>query len=216
MLSEFNEVVLNFSAYTLVGLNFYGRSYLTNAGKKFSYEWANSGRLPVDKLDLKILELLTKNARMSSVEIAERLNQGSHNVRYRIERMEKLEIITRYHVTLDLHKLGVLFFKTQFFLRNYELSLREQMVEYCKRSPHVTCYIQQIGDCNVELEMEVEDHQQHYQIIDDIRGNSSKLIRNFHSILIREARYRYLPHDIVEGLGLESEREEKEPERVAA
>lgn len=189
MLSEFNEIVLNFTSYSLVELRFYGRGYLAPQRERFSYPWGQRSNEIVDRTDLEILKVLSEDARLPTAGIAERTGLAPHLVRYRIQRMEDLKIIIGYHVNIDYKQLGILSFKTQFFLRSYDIKLREELLTYCSRSPHITCVVQQVGDCNFEIEMEVEYLEQHYALIEDIRGNSSKLVRNFQSILFREAAF---------------------------
>jgi len=60
----------------------------------------------VDKLDLKILTILRKDARVSYRKIAEKLGVATGTIQNRIQKMEKEGIITDYHVGINLNKLG--------------------------------------------------------------------------------------------------------------
>lgn len=60
----------------------------------------------VDELDLQILKILRKDARLSYREIAKRLNIAAGTVQHRISRMEKDGTITDYHAHVDYSKLG--------------------------------------------------------------------------------------------------------------
>ena len=110
--------------------------------------------------------------------------------------MEASGIISGYRLEIDLAKIGMLFFKTQFFLRNYELSLRQQFIEYCRTNPHIINYIEQVGDCNLEIELEVNDYEQYCEIIDEVRGEYSKLVRNYQTMLIRKSVRYPLPSEL--------------------
>lgn len=199
LLSEFNSVILQFNTSSLVDLKFYSRNYLLKNSKVVIREWGKPDNVPVDTLDLKIIKILAKDSRTSIVGISDRVGSAPHVVRYRIERLEKLRVITSYHTILDLTKLDMLFIKCQLTLRNYELSQRELLVAYCKANPFIVTYIEQVGDCNIELEFEVPNYQKYCEIIDDIRGQYSKLIRNFQSMLIRKSDFESLPVRTVEG-----------------
>ena len=196
ILSKFNPLVLNFSSYTLVDLRIYNRTYLANRGGEFVIVGGPPEDVEIDQLDFSILKLLSKDARQAASEMAEKLDVSPQVVRYRIDRLERQQIITGYRIDLDLARLNMLFFKTQFFLRNYQLSLRQQLRDIAAANPNITSYIEQIGDCNVELELEVNDYAQYSRIIDEIRGEHSKLVRNFQSMLVRKFYFNWVPEDM--------------------
>lgn len=60
----------------------------------------------VDTIDLKIIELLKKNSRMSFAEIGRQIALSSSSVRERIQKLEDVGIIKGYLVNLDNAKLG--------------------------------------------------------------------------------------------------------------
>ncbi len=60
----------------------------------------------MDQTDLRILELLKKNARYNASAIGERINMSVSAVIERIRKMESLGIIKQYTVLLDNKKLG--------------------------------------------------------------------------------------------------------------
>ncbi len=60
----------------------------------------------VDELDLEILKLLRKDARLSYRKIAKKLNVATGTIQNRIQKMEESGVITDYHVGVDLNKLG--------------------------------------------------------------------------------------------------------------
>ncbi|MFP3985656.1 MAG: Lrp/AsnC family transcriptional regulator [Candidatus Bathyarchaeia archaeon] len=60
----------------------------------------------MDKTDVKILELLLKDARLSSRQIARRLGVSVGTVLGRIKRMEQAGTVKGYSVVLDHEKLG--------------------------------------------------------------------------------------------------------------
>jgi hypothetical protein len=91
----------------------------------------------------------------------------------------------------------MMFFKAQLFLRNYTSTLREEFREFCQQNPYISCYIEQLGDATLEIELQVHDYEQFNEIIDEIRASFSKLVRNFQTVLIRQARFNWLPRDLV-------------------
>ncbi len=203
VISEFNDVVLNFTAYTIVDFKIFHRDYNLKGKRSFIQNGGDIEHTAIDEMDFAILRLLSRDARIPALSMAERLNTSAALISYRIERLQKQQIIAGYTLGLNLPALNMISFKCQFFLRNYELSLRERFKAYCLKHPNVRLYIEQIGDCNVELELDVADYQEYSTIIEEIRGEYSKLVRNFNTILLRQASYfPVVRPDFIEGLGV--------------
>lgn len=63
--------------------------------------------LRLDERDKKILEILQEDARTSYVEIARKLKIGETAVRYRVRKLRKRGVITRFIALLDPRKIGL-------------------------------------------------------------------------------------------------------------
>ena len=60
----------------------------------------------LDDIDIKLIRLLQQNARYSLKQLAQEVYLSSPAVLARIERLEKLGILTGYHASVDQQKLG--------------------------------------------------------------------------------------------------------------
>ncbi len=60
----------------------------------------------MDKLDLSVIEILSKNSRTSFMDIARKLKVSESTIRKRISNLEKNNIIKKYSVVLDTSKIG--------------------------------------------------------------------------------------------------------------
>ena len=60
----------------------------------------------LDDIDIKLIRLLQQNARYSLKQLAQEVYLSSPAVAARIERLEKLGILTGYHASVDQQKLG--------------------------------------------------------------------------------------------------------------
>ncbi len=203
ILSKFNDVVLNFAAYTLVEYKLYTRNYLHPNPRAFLRYGSALEHAAIDSVDRDILYLLGQNARTPTSMIAQQIGRSVPFTAFRIQRLEDLGVVVGYRVDLNLEALEMVMFKAQFFLRNYELSLRERFIDYCLHHPNIVFYIEQIGDCNIEIELEVSNYQEYARVIDEIRSEFAKLIRNFSTMLIRRSWHSPISANLPV-LGLES------------
>jgi DNA-binding Lrp family transcriptional regulator len=82
---------------------------------------APSGKL--DRIDLRILQELQKNGRITNVELAERVNLSPSPCLMRVKRLQKAGYVMGYSARIDLAKLGpsITVF-TEVTLKNHRLS----------------------------------------------------------------------------------------------
>ena len=104
------------------------RKYLLSQKKEYNEEAETIGgkeTLEFDELDLKILRLLAKNARMPLIDISSKLKTPARTIAFRIKQLEKRKIIQEYRINLGLQKIGFEYYKLNIifddFLKHDEL-----------------------------------------------------------------------------------------------
>ena len=193
VLLEFSDIIKNFSVYTIVDAHCFAKSYLVGVGTNHYYFGGNTDHVLCDELDYHILRLLSDDCRVSKSDLAEKLDVSPMAIKYRIDRLEESGVLLSYPVSIDIEKLGMLLFKLQIHFGTYERHSEQQLLEFCKSNPSVTMFIRQIGDCMIELEVEVESFQHLNEIISSIRKLFSKFVREIDSIFIRKQKYKWVP-----------------------
>jgi len=166
-----------FSVY--MGESAYGQSFLldeTEASDR-SPSHHNLGIVEIDDLDLKILKLLVSNSRMSTLDIAKKLNSNVTTIHKRIKRLVDLKVILAFSVELDLHKLGYQIWKVDFYLSEYSKS--NQIVKYIEKNPLFYAVDYTIGYADLEFEIHVRNINQLYNIIEDLHTKFPKIIRSY-------------------------------------
>ncbi len=126
-------------------------------------EWTN-----LDKIDQKIIEILNKNARTPSKEIASELRKSSHDVsdrtiRKRIERLEKSGIIKGYKAVLsdvsEISEYEAVFMK---FKPTKSLdSIKEAITKHVTSLPDYLFIADMEGEWNMLVVMKVETRKNH-------------------------------------------------------
>lgn len=196
LLSAFSDIILNFSAFTSVGVTIFSRTF-SNGSERARFTCNNQYfEISYDQTDLDILRCLSVDSRKPNAQIAEEIKSSPNIVAYRIDRMESCGIIKGYRLGLRLEKLDMMLFKSQLFFKSYDLGLREEFLRFCDSHPSLIYYIAQIGDCNIEIELELAGYQEYYKIMEEIRTKFSKLIKNFSTILVRESVRNPVPSAI--------------------
>ena len=199
--SDFRDLIIGYNVYTLVNYWWFPKKYLL--GNRWREEWRNGetqpnesqrlqgwrfetpeftfGAVPethaLDHFESMLTEVLGQNSKASIVELAKQLDTTPAIVKYRLEKLEEQGIIAGYRVDIDQSILGTTLFKVLVHLRDYDRTQEISFREFCRQHPLITCYVQQIGDCRLEFEVEVKDYTQFHSLMDEVRERFSKYIR---------------------------------------
>lgn len=109
----------------------------------------------VDEIDLKILDMLTEDARRSFQEIADVIGMTDVTVRRRVKDLVKRGVIKRFTLEVDKEKLG----KNLQAVVRLEMKLSEQkrIMKEIKKLDEVECAYYLAGKCGLWLKVSLED-----------------------------------------------------------
>lgn len=157
-------------------------------GEKFA------ARAKTDKIDDKILEILARNARTSTVDIAAKLNISEKVVRYRIKKLINEKIIIGFRAFLDLEKLGYEYYKVHLELQNLTGEKKKNLLQYAYNHPNIIYCTEAINGADFELEIQVKSNKDLYKIIDQIKEKFYNIIKDYEFMqYIEEHKLVYLP-----------------------
>jgi len=143
-----------------------------------TFEITGGGRkVKTDELDFQILEILAKNARIPTVDIAKMLNSTVDTINTRIKKLIQLDVIQGFRVSIDYSKLGYQFFKVNINLNEY--NDRGRIISYIKNNPHLIMIDKSIGYYDLELDMWLKNLEQFHEIMDDLTVKFPESIKNY-------------------------------------
>jgi len=122
----------------------------------------------LDEIEKKIIELISTNARMPLIEIAEKLNIDHKVVKYRLKKLEKENIILAYVTSPDFSKLGLTFFQINISLR--DSSARRKIIQFFNSTNKCLFAIELLGKYDVLVELHINGSEELRNIIDKFRN----------------------------------------------
>ncbi|NDC37747.1 MAG: AsnC family transcriptional regulator [Proteobacteria bacterium] len=203
LLAPFTSGILESQLYTFVDVWVAMRSYFVRQPNEHSIFYGGAPEHhQIDALDLKILKLLARDARISVVELATKTKSTVTTISGRIERLEALQIIAGYQLRVNLDALGYLFFKAQIYFSRYSPESERSLRDYCLRHPNITFYARQLGQCYVEIELEVPGYQAYNHIRTELRERFTGVIRSIETVLLEQAELSWhLSEPLLSGAG---------------
>jgi len=112
-----------------------------NTSEPFQWGWGE-GIEKIDETDFKILKELSKDSRISTVELANKINSTVSSVNYRIKKLIQKDIIFSYTVNIDWSKIGYRWFHLQIKLWDY--SKKDKIVTHLRKNPNLIRYLKHL------------------------------------------------------------------------
>lgn len=165
-----------------IGENIYPKSFLLENMDEKKERSAlmmqrGGGVVEYDELDFKILQLLARNSRIPTIDIAEELNKNTATINNRIRRLLKVEVILKFHLTIDWERIGYKWFKVDLYLKDYNKIY--EILRYLEANPHLAYIDKTFGYADLEIELIVEDTDQLMQIIEALSKKFPEMIRKY-------------------------------------
>jgi Lrp/AsnC family leucine-responsive transcriptional regulator len=161
--------------------NYYYKAYLPDL-KKSTYKEsliATTQVEEIDNLDKEIISILTKDARTSILNIAEKLKVTPKTIISRIKTLEKKNIIIGYGTVINISKLGYQSFKISFILSRLTEERMKYFKEYANQHPNIVYDEEATGGDDYEIEVHVQDTQHLRSILYDIKTKFSDIISDY-------------------------------------
>jgi DNA-binding Lrp family transcriptional regulator len=195
---KFGSFIYEGQIATIIRRQYFPRTYLVNekreiVGNKISFGSVPK-RIKINRLDWKILAILGKNARASSVEVSEKVGISPDSVTDHIKKMEKLGVIKQYSIVPNCEVYPYLQYKVLISMKNMSDSIEKKLISYCDSNPNIVFLIKALGQWDFEVNIEVETVARFREIIMDFKANFENDIRDYSSLQIYKVhKYNFCP-----------------------
>ncbi|MBN2142818.1 winged helix-turn-helix transcriptional regulator [Candidatus Woesearchaeota archaeon] len=152
------------------------------------------GSVKLDETDKQLLDLLSRNARASLVELGQKMKLTANAVKYRIKALEQKKVIKGYRMILD-HE----YFKLSRYsvtLRLSDMAKRKEVMGLLSARKEVLYTFKLIGGGDVRFEMLCESPIRLYALIDEINALRPGIVADFDDRVIqKEEVFDYYPNN---------------------
>ncbi len=153
----------------LLSYQHYNQSYLIKKRENFNCRSIEDSEIEeIDKTDIKILKLISNNAKIPIIELASKLNLKSSTIIYRLKILEKKEIIRGYRSILNFSLLGYDYYVIKINLN--DIKDVDKLKEFLLQNPHVTDVIETIAGYDFDFDMMVNNQKDYYNFIMEIKN----------------------------------------------
>lgn len=146
--------------------------------------------IEIDEIDVKLLKILSDNARISLIDLAEKLKMTSKSIRERMRKLESKKIILGYKVNLNFQKLGYDYYKLLISLN--DLDIRDRMYSWIRNNPNVVYFDKFVNGADFEFDVEIDSFEGFVSLLDNIKRDfrgAIKEIQWFKPLIIYKSSY---------------------------
>jgi DNA-binding Lrp family transcriptional regulator len=141
-----------------------------------------------DETDIKIMKLIGKNARLTSVEISQEINSTPRTVNYRIKQLKEKKAIVFYRFGIDPAKFNLEFYKGLIYLSSTKEEDINSLREYCRVNPFINECVKSVGPWQFEMELEIPNFRKFAEIALDMKTKFPELINRIEPLLLFEEK----------------------------
>jgi len=156
----------------------YPRNYLTDKKQNSNPKPANNQSYKLNKIEELVLKHLATDSRISSADIARKINKPLSTVIYTIKKLEKNEIIGGYIAIIDPVSFSYQAFQLNIITQNMTPEKLRSLFTYCEHNPNIMLAIKVLGDWNIELIYEVENAKKMQEQIIELRNKFGDMMKD--------------------------------------
>ncbi|MDE1868641.1 MAG: AsnC family transcriptional regulator [Candidatus Micrarchaeota archaeon] len=200
-LAEYGDYIAGYDLSVTTRFWHFHRNYLVGIKEKpmkFEMMGFNEGEpyryAEIDETDYKVLAVLTKDARMKTVDIARKTGTTEMIVKYRIRKLMDDGVILGFRPLFDTKRLGYIYFKVHFTLRSAAPNRRKLLFAYVQQYNNSLYAVESIGGSDFEAHVEVRTTDELYSYIHSIRSRFGDIIGDYYFMEYKdEIKWTFLP-----------------------
>jgi DNA-binding Lrp family transcriptional regulator len=180
ILSHYGEYIEDYWFSIMTRLHHCKRSYLIDKEDNTNIILEKSKyQITTDEIDIKIINYLSKFGRARYQEMAKRFNVNEKLIRDRLKRLIDNKIILAFTTFLNIPLLNIKYYKLHFTLNDKSREIIKQMISFGLAQPNIIYIVEGTGCADVEVEVQVQNTNELYVIIDKYRNTFKEAIRDY-------------------------------------
>lgn len=137
----------------------------------------------IDVIDKQILVRISKNSRISLIQLSNELGYTPNALKQRIRNLENKKIILGYRVFINYQKLGFLHYRVFLHLENMSDETERKMIQFLKYDKNCVSITKTIGLCELEFRAICTNIEEFYELMDRFRSEFSDNVKEYESII---------------------------------
>lgn len=160
----------------------------------------------LDSVDLKIMQELAMNCRISNLELSRKLKLNIHQVTERVDSLLESDLIQGFKPLIDMSKLGKVWYMLLFKLKYVDEIEKKKFVERMKLFPETFFIVNGIGNFGMQVEFFADNHSKFREVLNKIfPSENSEIVKDYTELKItKEHKCFFFPVELTEEVQVNS------------
>jgi len=193
VIRKYGKYIQKRSVVVYTHIRQFPKSYLINQENSDKGTLIGVSKLQeVKEFDLKMLKILSDNARIPLIELAEKMHTSPNVAKKHLKDLENKGIIQGYRAIIDVSFLGYRYYKSYInFLHSDNL---DGFGVFCQKHPNILNTNRTIGGRDFEIELQARSFDEFESIMNELRSKFPGMINDFEFVIAREEKkMEYFP-----------------------
>jgi len=193
---KFGKFIAEKEIATIIRGEYSPREYLFKGivHKKEPFFGSIPKEIKTDDYDKKILLELSKDSRVTSVEISKKINLSAEAISKRIKRLEKRGLIQGYNIIPEEKNYPFIHHKILISLKNIDEENERKFKEYCKNQKNIWYSCSCIGSWDFEIDIDSEDIKKFRESLRELKNMFSEIIKEYTVMMVYQTnKYNFYP-----------------------
>ena len=155
----------------------------SNKDTRFEILGEKNKNIEMDKIDEKILDILSDNARLSLLDIAVKLRSTPKLIKQRINKLVKDKVILAFRIKINNRLLGYDHYKVFLNLQNLTKENLNKLITYFRLEPEITYVTKPMGQHSLEFEAMFKSANDLHEFLKRMSFKFSSVVVNYETML---------------------------------
>jgi DNA-binding Lrp family transcriptional regulator len=180
---QFHHFVFSYETAISVGFYQFQRKYLgdkKDAPKltPMAFTGADVEKIKLNPDQIKIIEELNKNCRVSYADLVYFLDFSRDKIIYNIKKIQKEKIIQSHALLLDTDKIGFSRYRVLIQLTNFTSNKFKDFFDFCQNHPNIIHLLRLFGNWQALIDIEIENEEK-------LRKLLKKIMQEYGDFILR-------------------------------
>jgi Lrp/AsnC family transcriptional regulator for asnA, asnC and gidA len=178
----------------------YKYTFLLNGTKNecndriFCRRYDDGKKVKLDELDNQIIKLLDDNARIPTIEMANKLNSTAATINHRIKNLIKIGIILGFRLNIDFTKLGYNWYRADVIFKQRDNI--QKIINYIQANPNFISLSKSLGYVDLELNFFLQDVNRLHKFMENLTIKFPDAIKSYTYFSITKShKWVYMPEE---------------------
>jgi len=183
LITEFNGIILEEEDQPFLDARQYPKMYFTGKLEDYITFGGDIIDNKLDALDYILIQKLVANAKTPLTELAQKLDSTIPTIKSRLEKLQKIGVITQYRISVDLNKLGLELYKAILHLNKYDKEDERKLFAFFSNLKNTHYFIRNMD--SIEIELAAHNYLEFNSIIENLKEEFPLTIQRADFVLMK-------------------------------